>query len=185
MKFRVFSIFLILAVVAFGLNVGSAFAQAYDTAFTTSITYQNVGTAATTQLEVWFYESASDTSPTIIPRNNLNTGAGTSLYIGGLNQIAQGFRGTAILVSDQPLLATLVQLPQNSPSVKNRPLSNGFSSGSEDTLIPTVIKNAFGGAWYTIFSVQNVGPSATSVDIKFYNTSAANVHTIRDRKSVV
>jgi len=179
MKFKVLSVLLILAIVSLGLNVGLASAQAYDTPFTTSITYQNVGQSATTQLEIWFYEGPDDISPTIVPRDNLNSGAGTSVFIGGLSQINQGFRGTAIMVSDQPLLATLVQLPQNSPIVKNRPLSNGFSSGTEDSLIPTVIKNAFGGAWTTTFSVQNVGPAATSVDIKFYNTSASLVHTIQ------
>ena len=178
MKLKLFSFFMILALALVGLSVQPAAAQAYDTAFTTSITYQNVGLSSTTQLEVWFYDSPSDTSPTIIPRGNLAPGAGTSMFIGGLDQISQGFRGTAIMVSDQPLLATLVQLPQNSNVVKNRPLSNGFSAGTEDTLVPTVVKNAFGGAQYTIFSVQNVGPSATNVAIKFYNTSATNVHTI-------
>jgi len=178
MKVKVLTAFIVVALVLVSVNVGSVFAQAYETAFTTSITYQNVGLSATTTLEVWFYDSPTDTSPTIVPRSNLNPGAGTSLFIGGLSQINQGFRGTAIMVSDQPLLATLVQLPQNSSTVKNRPLSNGFSSGSEDTLIATVVKNAFGGGQYTIFSVQNVGSSATDVDIKFYNTSAQNIHTI-------
>jgi hypothetical protein len=180
MKNKIVSTLLVLAIMLVALNVGTAFAGAYDTAFTTSITYQNVGSSATTQLEVWFYESPDDTSPTIIPRDNLAPGAGTSLFIGSLSQISPGFQGTAIMVSDQPLLATLVQLPQNSTTVKNRPLSNGFSSGTEDSLISTVIKNAFAGSQNTIFSVQNVGPSATDVTIKFYNTSATLVHTITD-----
>lgn len=177
MKLRVFTVLLIVAVSVLSLNVGAALAGAYETAFTTSITYQNVGAGSTTQLEVWFYDSPGDTSPTIITRPNLASGAGTSLFIGGLDQIAQGFRGTAIMVSDQPLVATLVQLPQGSATVKNRPLSNGFSSGTEDSLIATVLKNAFGG-WYTVFSVQNVGNASTTANIKFYNTSATNVHTI-------
>jgi hypothetical protein len=177
MKIKFFSAVLIIAVVMLGLNVGPAFAGAYSTAFTTSITYQNVGTLATTQLEVWFYDSPTDPAPTIVPRTNLNPGAGTSLYIGGLSEITQGFRGTAILVSDQPLVATLVQLPQGSDTVKNRPLSNGFSSGTEDSLIATILKNAFGG-WYTILSVQNVGNADADVDIEFYDTSATLKHVI-------
>lgn len=177
MKLKAFTVLLVVAVALLSLNVGAAFAGAYETAFTTSITYQNVGAGSTTQLEVWFYESPGDTSPTIISRPNLASGAGTSLFIGGLTEISQGFRGTAIMVSDQPMVATLVQLPQGSATVKNRPLSNGFSQGTEDSLIATVLKNAFGG-WYTVFSVQNVGNAATTANIKFYNTSAANVHSI-------
>ena len=178
MKVKTLTAFIVVALVLVSVNVGSVFAQAYETAFTTAIAYQNVGPSATTKLEVWFYEGPTDTSPTIVDRPNLNPNAGTSLFIGGLNDIAQGFRGTAIMVSDQPLLATLVQLPQNSSTVKNRPLSNGFSAGTQNTLLSTVLKNAFGGAWYTIFSVQNVGSSSTGVDIEFYNTSAVKVHTI-------
>jgi hypothetical protein len=175
MKSKLLAIVIIMALVL-SLNFVSAFAGAYETSFTTSITYQNVGPSATTNLEVWFYESPSDTTPTVVARPNLNPGAGTSLFVGGLGTIPSGFQGTAVMVSDQPLVATLVQLPQGSATVKNRPLSNGFSEGSEDSLIATVLKNEFGG-WYTIFSIQNVGSSDTTVNIKYFDTSATQVHS--------
>jgi len=178
MKTKFFSILVIFSIMLLGLNIGVAFAGGYETSYITSITYQNIGSQATTNLEVKFYDSPSDTSPFIYTPPSLNPGAGTSLFIGGLS-LPSGFRGTAVMVSDQPLLATLVQLPQGSATVKNRPLSNGFSGGSEDTLLATVLKNEFGG-WYTIFSVQNVGASVTNVDIKFFDTSASLVHTISE-----
>jgi hypothetical protein len=68
----------------------------------------------------------------------------------------------------------MVQLPQGSTTVKNRPLSNGFGGGSSQVLIATVLKN-----WYnttSIFSIQNAGAAETTLTMRFYNTSAQKVH---------
>lgn len=179
MKIKLFSAFMIMALVL-GFGFSGASADAYNTAFTTAITYQNVGDAPTTQLKVAFYDSPSDTTPTEITRPNLNPGASDSLYIGGLDQtvVGNGFQGAAVMTADQPLLATLVQLAQPSATtpVKNRPLSNGFSEGAPQALIATVLKNTFGVN--SIFSVQNVGTSATTATARFYNLSATQVHSI-------
>jgi hypothetical protein len=71
--------------------------------------------------------------------------------------------------ADQPLLATLVQVPA-AGLVKVRPLSNGFSAGAAQSLIASVLKNQFGN--HTVFSVQNVDTEANNINIKFYDTSA-------------
>lgn len=177
MKTKVFNLLVILALVALvGFTPMKASAQAYSTSFTTSITYQNVGTAATTSLQVQFYASPDSTTPITVPLTNLGAGESTSLFIGSVSQVVDGFQGSAVMSSDQPLLATLVQVPQNSTTVFVRPLSNGFSSGSTTALVATVLKNYFGSN--TIFSIQNVDAAAVDVNIKFYNTSAALVHEI-------
>ena len=36
--------------------------------------------------------------------------AGTSIYVGSVGDIANGFKGSAVLSSDQPLVSTLVQV---------------------------------------------------------------------------
>jgi hypothetical protein len=176
MKIRLITLVAVLAVLFASIAPGAALAGAYDTAFTTSITYQNIGTAATTTLNVLFYATPTTTTPITISRPALAAGAGTSLFIGGLTEINPGFRGAAVMQSDQPLLATLVQLPQASTTVRNRPLSNGFSGGSNQSLIATVLKNQFDTN--TIFSVQNVGPAQTTITIQFYDTTATLRHTI-------
>jgi hypothetical protein len=157
---------------------GAVFAQAYQTSFTTSITYQNVGTGNATVV-VEFYPSPTSTTPIVISRPALAPNASTSLFVGGLTEIASGFRGSAVMQSDQPLLATMVQLPQGtSPGTRNRPLSNGFSDGgSEQVLVATVLKNMF--STNTIFSIQNTGMSAATVTFRFYNTSATEVHNFQ------
>lgn len=175
MKLRLVTVLVILAI-AFAGFIPAAQAQAYATSYTTSITYQNVGTASTTALQVVFYALPTSTTPITIARPNLAPGAGTSLYIGSLSEISSGFRGSAVMSSDQPMLATLVQLPQGSTTVKNRPISNGFSDGAAQSLIASVLKNTFGTT--TVFSVQNVDSLTNNITIQFYNTSAALIHTI-------
>jgi hypothetical protein len=172
MKTRLITILIILAIGLAGVTK-PAQAQAYSTSFTTSITYQNVGAAATTTLEILFYAAPDTVTPITITRANLAAGAGTSVSIGTLGTIDPGFKGSAVMQADQPLLATLVQVPA-AGLVKVRPLSNGFSAGAAQSLIASVLKNQFGNN--TIFSVQNVDSEANNINIKFYNTSAALVY---------
>ncbi len=174
MKVKLLSILVALSLALAGVAL-PAFGQAYNTQFTTSITYQNVDTEPTTALQILFYAAGSGT-PIAIPRPNLNPGAGTSLFVGSLSEIQPGFQGSAVIQSDKRLVATLVQLPQNSPTVKNRPLSNGMDAGSANVLLATVLKNQFSST--TRFSVQVTDSEANNLTIKFYDTSANLVHTI-------
>lgn len=175
MKIKLLTFLAVLAIVVAAVSPSPAYAQAYSTSFTTSITYQNIGSGPA-QISLLFYSSPDTTDPIEITRPDLPAGASTSLFIGGLNDIPNNFRGSAILQANQPILATLVQLPQNSTTVRNRPLSNGFLSGDSTSLIATVLKNNFETS--TIFSVQNVGTSATTATIRFYDTSALEVHSM-------
>jgi len=169
MKTRILAVLAVLALVA--LVVPSAsYAQSYGLAITTSITYQNVGTVAAENIVAYFYEGPNDTSPIPIARPTLAPNASTSLYMGSLTEIGGSFRGSAVIMSDQPLLATQVQLLQGSATVKNRPLSNGFVEGASQALVATVLKNTYDTN--TVFSIQNAGSGQTTLDIKFYNTAA-------------
>jgi hypothetical protein len=177
MKNKLFTM-LVVVTVLLSVFVGGASAQAYNAHFTTSITYVNVGSLATTTLDLLFFASPSDTAPTSYSLPSLASGAASSLFVGSLDSsiVPAGFQGDAIMQSDQPMLVTLVQIPQNAGDVKNRALSNGFGAGSPQTLIATVLKNMFGST--SIFSVQNADSELNTVDISFYNTSAALVYTM-------
>jgi hypothetical protein len=170
MKVKVFTILVILALAFAIISPSNVSAQAYTTSFTTSITYQNVDTAPTTVLNILFYATPSTVTPITIPQPSLASGASTSVYVGGLADITPPFKGSAIIQSDKVLLATLVQLPQNSTTVVVRPLSNGFSDGTDTALIATVLKNTFGAT--SIFSIQNIDTVTNTVDIKFFDTGA-------------
>jgi hypothetical protein len=176
MKFKFLALLVVLALALGALGIAPAMAQAYTTSFTTSITYQNVDTLQADNVQIYFYPDVSSTSPIIINRDPLPAGAGTSVFIGsdavGLDP---GFQGSAIMLADRRLVATLVQVPQ-SDTVKNRPLSNGFESGSPQILLATVLKNNFDQN--SIFSVQNTDTEANTITIEFYDLSATLVDSI-------
>jgi len=174
---------MVLALVLVALGPGLVQGAAYESNYITSITYQNIGTATTSSLTILFYETPSDTTPIPItcgptvppaPCKTLAAGAGTSVYVGGISGFPAGFQGTAVMSSDQPLAATLVQIPE-ATTVKARPLSNGFSAGTPQSLIATVVK----GTVVSKFAVQNAGTSNTTITVKFYAVgSSTPAHTM-------
>ncbi|HAE84923.1 MAG TPA: hypothetical protein DCG78_00195 [Anaerolineaceae bacterium] len=146
-------------------------AAAYGTSFTTSITYQNVG-ASTATVSLEFYAEANGT-PIIISRPDLAPMAGTSIYVGALGQLGAGFKGSAVLISNQPLVATLVQSAPVTSPIKIRPLSNGFTGGSNYVLVPTALLNTFGSN--TIISVQNVDSNSVDLQLRFVPLSGSDI----------
>ncbi|HNP70730.1 MAG TPA: hypothetical protein PKK15_06470 [Kouleothrix sp.] len=155
----------------FSILPGAAFAApAYQTPFSVSITYQNVGTGTAT-INVSFFAENSGTAQTF-SAGTLAAGASTSLSVG---QAVQGgsFKGSAVLSSDQPVIATIVQVDA-SGAVKNRPLSNGFSAsdGNAKQLVASVLKNAFNST--TVFSVQNTESAPVNVTVKYFAVGASS-----------
>lgn len=150
-------------------------AQSYTTSFITSITYMNVG-SGDANVSAQFYPEANGT-PVNVSLATLKQNAGTSVFLGNVSGVNSGFVGSAVLSADQPVLATMVQVPQGT-SVKNRPLANGFSSGGPKFLIATVLKKKYGAQNTTKFSVQNVDTEPLNLTVTFYNaenTSAAPI----------
>lgn len=159
----------VVAASLLSIPTASAQTNAYATKFTTSVTYQNVGALPAT-ITFNFY---AENNGTAIPiQRTLAPGAGSSIFIGGETTIAAGFNGSAVVQSDQPIVATMVQLPEAASSVKNRPLSNGFGAndGAKKVLIASVLKNQFNTN--TKFSVQNVGTVANTATVKFFEAGS-------------
>ena len=143
---------------------------AYGTPFATSITYLNVGTAKA-QVQFNFYNET--TASAVQVNREIEANAGSSLFVGGLTgaeTLPSGFKGSAVLSANQPIVATLVQIAQPSATslVKNRPLSNGFSSASDTVLLATVLKNKFN--FTSVFSIQNAeASSAVDMTLTFFD----------------
>ena len=170
MKFKFASVVLVLALLLGGVFT-SAQAGAYNTQFTTSVTYQNVGTGPATINLVFYGEADPNGIPITLP--DLAPLAGTSIYVGSVGDIANGFKGSAVMSSNQPLVSTLVQVPKAGSGVAVRPMSNGFTSGSDYVLVPTVLKATFGAN--TIVSVQNVGTTAADFELIFTPVTGAPI----------
>ena len=158
---------IIMAVTTLIAIAGISYAgTAINAPLTTSITYQNVGSSSAT-INFAFYPENNGTPINV--NRTLAAGAGSSVFVGSLSEIASDFSGSAVLSSDQPIVATLVQVSGDS-DVKNRPLSNGFSSGSSQVLFATLLKNQFNTS--SRFSVQNVSSAPVNLTVNIYNASA-------------
>jgi hypothetical protein len=162
MKLKFLTLCIVLSLVL-GLGfVKPVEAAGYGTSFLTSITYMNVGQNPA-QVVIDFYAEGATAVTQSYPVADLNPGAAASLGVGSV--FTNTFKGSAVISSTEQLAATLVQVPQGATTVKNRPLSNGFGSGSTTVLIPTILKAKFNTN--SIFSVQNAGSQTANVDVQF------------------
>lgn len=163
MKSKFFSIVMVLVLILAGISTTRVEAGAYSTQFTTSVTYQNVGSGPATISLVFYSEASSTGIPITLPE--LAPLAGTSIYIGSVADISTGFKGSAVMSSNQPLVSTLVQVPEAGSGVSVRPMSNGFTSGNGYVLVPTVLKNKYD--YNSIVSVQNVDSVVADYELFF------------------
>lgn len=153
-------------------------AFAYNVAFSTTIAYQNVGDDTASDINVLLYDSPTDTTPDNWHAPVLPAGGSTQVLVGDI--VGGTFNGAAVLTADQPMAATLVQVPPalgTEPRSRNTPVSNGFSNGSETVMIPTILKNYGQFRQITKLGIQNAGGSAVDVTLKIFGTSTTPVTT--------
>jgi hypothetical protein len=160
---------LILSLVAIPVP---AKAVAYGTQFSTAVTYMNVGSQPA-DITFQFYAEGANSVTQSYAVAQLAPNAAASLSVGTV--FTSTFKGSAIMVSSQPLVATMVQLPQGATTVKNRPLANGATSGDSPVLIGTVLKNKF--ATNSILSVQNAGSTTATVTVEFIASTDGTNYT--------
>lgn len=161
---KLFSSVMILALaLAFA---APAQAQTHGLAYVTSITYQNLSATQATLVFTFYAQASSTVAHT--ENKTLNGYAAGSLAVGTISQISAGFKGSTVMSSDQPVAATLVQVPPGGSASKARPLSNGFSSGSPTVLIGTAVKKVFSSQITHIISVQNTDSITNDISIAFY-----------------
>jgi hypothetical protein len=163
MKYKVFAVIAVLAMIFAMAGAQPTQAAAYGAAFTTAVTYQNVGTGPAV-ITISFYPEAGAT-PISIPVPDLAQNAGASIYIGSISQLTPGFKGSAVISSSQPLVATMVQSYAAGTGVVVRPLSNGSPAGAASVLVPTLNKNMYG--YTSIVSIQNVDSVGADLTVEF------------------
>lgn len=155
---------------------------AYTASFTTSITYQNIGSGTATVV-VTFYAENSGTainggSYTLAP------GASSSLFAGNVAGLPAGFRGSAVLSSNEPIAATMVQISTGTGTlVRNRPLSNGLAEGANNVLLATVLRNRFDTT--SRFAIQNTESTPINFTLRIFNADAGGALVATDTKNNV
>ncbi len=110
MKNKFFSILLVLVLVLAGITVKPVEAGAYDTPHSPLQSPIKTLAMAPATITLMFYAEAAAT-PITINLPELAKMAGTSIYVGSVGDIANGFKGSAVMSSNQPIVATMVQVP--------------------------------------------------------------------------
>lgn len=172
MKRIVYSLMVLALLMAAAGPISAQAAFAYNVAFSTTIAYMNVGDATAVDVNVLLYTSPDDTSPDTVAQPDLPMGGATQVLVGSM--VGGTFNGAAILTADQPMAATMAQLPPSlsvEPRSRNTPLSNGFSAGTETTVIPTILKRFGPFQQITKLGIQNAGGSEVQVTVRFFGAS--------------
>jgi hypothetical protein len=157
----------LIAVLFFAtLGPVSAATNAYSSKFITSITYMNVGAAAA-NLSVQFISNAGVTTNYPILNNDgsartLARNASASLSVSVLEATTSTWTGGAIINANQPLATTMVQVSTN-PTIRVRPVSNGFTASDAGATIslPYVAKACGTSKITSRINIQNVEFSTT------------------------
>jgi large repetitive protein len=84
-------------------------------------------------------------------------------YQGG--KLGVGVAGSAIIVSDQPIVAIVNEIDSSGKSISY----SGLAQGSNLVDLPVVLNNAYGG-WTTGIGIQNTTANAATGTITYYNS---------------
>ena len=147
-----------------------AFGGSYDAAFY----IQNVG-GSTATISMKYYDSAGNltctNTDTVAPL------ASKGYWLPGLpvSCLPAGWVGGVQVTSNQPIVT--VGRPHIGSQITTY---NGFSAGSGSSYVPMLFKNAFGGSYDAAFYVQNVGATAATVSIKYYDLNGNLTCTVPD-----
>ncbi len=161
-----------LIAVLFVATIGpvSAATNAYSSKFVTSITYMNVG-AGPANLSVQFIDNTGSGTPINYPILNndgsartLEINASASLSVSALAASTSNWTGGAIINANQPLVTTMVQVSTN-PTIRVRPVSNGFTINDAGTTLslPYVAKSCGTSRITTRLNIQNVGSASGDI----------------------
>ena len=155
----------LIAVLFFAtLGPVSASTNAYGSKFITSITYMNVGSGPA-NLSVQFIDNTGSTINYPILNNDgsartLVRNASASLSVSVLAAGTSTWTGGAIINANQPLATTMVQVSTN-PTIRVRPVSNGFtaSDAGANISLPYVAKACGPSRITSRINIQNVAAS--------------------------
>ena len=160
----------VLVIASFG--TAHAATNAYDAKYVTSIQYMNIGDEPA-NLNLTFYDAASSTTVNyqLLDTNGsarvIPSMASASLSVSAVSSLSSTARYGAVVTSNQPLIATMTQVANDS-IIRTKPVSNGFraSDASGTIVLPSAMKSCFSDELTTRFSIQNAGASTLS-DVTF------------------
>jgi len=149
-----------------------AFGGTYNAAFYV----QNTHESSTANITIKYYDNTGalncTKTDTVAPLASKGYWVPSATCDSG--SLPDGWVGGVVVTSDQPIVG--VGRPHIGVQVTTY---NGFATGSLNSYVPMLFKNAFGGTYNAAFYIQNTDEaSAATVTIKFYDSSG-NLSCIR------
>lgn len=146
--------------------LGTASAQSAAQPFTTQIFVQNPNSAPAAVV-VNFYTELTGALQSVAPSYNLNANGSTIILVGSLS-LSSPWRGSAVISSDQPVVAASMQVP---PSGFGHIMANAFTSdqASSSYFLTTFLRN-FGNE-VSVLAIQNTENQAITIHTLFVDTS--------------
>jgi hypothetical protein len=128
---------------------------------------QNAGSAAASVTVQYVPGSAGNayTAPAV----TVQPGAAATFNQRDLANLGAKFVGSAVVTSDQPVVATVMQVGETYTNMMGY---NGFTEGSTAVSLPLVMAN--NGGYYTGVQVQNVGSASATVTVDYGNNIAGS-----------
>jgi len=142
--------------------------------FTTRIYVQNPNPNPASGIINFFDELGSGMPHSVNVPFNLNSNGSTEILIGSLSGLGSGWKGSAVISADQPVVAASIQVP---PSGYGHMMSNAFTSaeGTSDLFLTTFLRNV--GNEVSLFGVQNIESEAINIRARFIDTAGNPVIT--------
>ena len=145
------------AILIFLFATGGAGADP-ETTWTAGFQVQNLGTA-TAHITITYYEQ--DGSVAATQDDTIDPGT-SKTYYGATMNVPDGFNGSVVITSDQPIVAIANQLTTD-PTMAGS--YTGLPRGETTVNLPLVMRNHSG--WNTVISVQNAGAADAHVTLAF------------------
>ena len=142
--------------------------------FTTRIYVQNPNPNPASGIINFFDELGSGMPHSVNVSFNLNSNGSTEILVGTLSGLGSGWKGSAVISADQPVVAASVQVP---PTGYGHMMSNAFTSaeGTSNLFLTTFLRNV--GNEVSLFGVQNIESEAINIRARFIDTAGNPVIT--------
>lgn len=169
-----------LAVAALLLMAASLGAQGGT--WVSGVTVQNLSATSVANITITFYNQDGSEAHTL-PTTTISAGGQKTWYLPTqVPGLADGFIGSAVVSSDQPIAAIVnTQVPTTGTGTTDNPNRVGTSTGVLDTkvgpkaYVTQIMKDYYG--WNSYLAVQNAGASNTTVTVHYYDDTGTEVDT--------
>lgn len=170
-----------MTIVVLALITASVYADGGT--WTTSLQVQNLGTGPANISIEYYDQDGNEITAARQTFTDVAPGASINVYHGGLADLPDGFIGSAVVSSDQPIAGIGNEIAVYGTTSGNSSYS-AVSEPGDVVYAPLVMKKYGGSQWSTQLAVQNTGSDSTTVTIQYYDSSGSLVSGGTESQSI-